>query len=106
MAVEIPFDSTPSRSFVTQLGRSKYRFETRFNDRSGVWTMDLTDATTSVPMVRSVPLVLGCDLLEPYPFGIGSIIVIDTANQGREAGAADLGDRVRVYWLSPDEAAL
>lgn len=103
MIAEIPFDSTPNRGFVSQLGDRKFLFETRFNDRSGVWTLDLSDNTTKEVLLQSVPLVLGCDLLEPYNFGIGALLVQDTSNRGKDAGAEDLGERVKVYWLSPDE---
>lgn len=51
----------------------------------------------------ALQLVLGQDLFEPYNFGIGALVVIDTSNRGREATANDLGDRVKVYWFSTDE---
>ena len=103
MILEIPLNSTPNRSLVTQLGDQKFLFETRYNDRSGVWTLDMSNNTTKEVLLQSVPLVLGCNLLEPYNFGIGALVVKDTSNRGREATADDLGDRVKVYWLSADE---
>jgi len=103
MILELPFSADPAQTFVTQLGDTKYRFDARFNDRSGVWTFDLTEDATQATLLQSVPLVLGCDLLAPYNFGIGSLLVMDTTNQGRDATADDLGQRVKVYWLGPDE---
>lgn len=105
MILELPFDSTPSRSFVSQLGDRKFRFDTRFNDRSGVWTMDLSDDTTKAVLLQGVPLLIGQNLLEPYNLGIGGLVVIDTSNRGREATVDDLGDRVKVFWVSKDEVS-
>lgn len=103
MILEIPFSNDPSQSFVTQLDDKKYIFDARFNDRSGVWTMDITDDSSKLPLIQSVPLLLGAELLEPYNLGIGRMIVIDTSNRGVDAGFNDLGDRVKVYWVSNDE---
>lgn len=103
MIAELPFSSVPSRRFTTQLGDAEYTFETRFNDRSGVWTFDLYDGASQQLMVASVPMVLGQDLLEPYNFGIGSILCVDANGTGIDAGPDDLGDRVKVYWFSADE---
>ncbi len=103
MIAELPFSSDPAQKFTSQLGDAKYTIEAKYNDRSGVWTFDLYDGTSQQLMVASVPMVLGQDLLEPYNFGIGRIICIDTSKQGVEAGPNDLGVRVKVYWFSEDE---
>lgn len=103
MILEIPFSNDPAQVFTTQLGEAKYTFEAKFNDRSGVWTLDMYDAATQQPIIASAPLVLGQDLLEPYNFGVGSIFCVDTTGQGLDAGPDDLGERVKVYWFSPDE---
>lgn len=103
MILELPFSNDPAQTFVTQLGDKKYGFDVKFNDRSGVWTLDLSDDATKLPLLQSVPLVLGCDLLEPYNFGIGRVMALDTTGRGKDSTTADLGDRVRVYWFSADE---
>ena len=59
--------------------------------------------TAFVGLTASLPLVIGQDLQEPYNFGIGRIFCFDTSNQGIDAGPDDLGERVKVYWFSPDE---
>jgi hypothetical protein len=100
---ELPFSSDPAQTFTTQLGDKKFGFDVRFNDRSGVWTFDLSDDTTKAVLLQSVPLVLGADLLEPYNLGIGRMVVIDTERRGRDAGPSDLGDRVKVYLVGADE---
>lgn len=103
MILELPFSSDPAQVFSTQLGDTKYTIEAKYNDRSGVWTIDLYDGPTRELIVASLPLVIGQDLLEPYNFGIGRILCVDGAGQGRDAGHDDLGERVKVYWFSPGE---
>jgi hypothetical protein len=105
MILELPLSNDPAQTFTTQLGPKKYVIEVKYNDRSGVWTMDLADEVTTLPLLESIPLVLGTDLLGAYNFGIGSIIVVDTSNRSQDVGATDLGTRVRVYWISPEEVA-
>ena len=103
MILELPLSSGPAQIFTTQLGETKYSFDVKYNDRSGVWTLDLYEAATQALLAASLPLVIGQDLLEPYNFGIGSLLCVDTTGQGLDAGPDDLGDRVRVYWFSADE---
>lgn len=102
MILELPLSSDAAQIFTTQLGEAKYSFDVRYNDRSGVWTLDLYDAS-AVLIAASLPMVIGQDLLEPYNLGIGSLLCVDTTGQGLDAGPDDLGDRVKVYWFSPDE---
>ena len=101
--LEIPVSNDPAQVFTTQLGETKYVFDVKYNDRSGVWTLDLYDATTQALVVASLAMVIGHDLLEPYNFGIGRLFCFDMTNQGLDAGPDDLGDRVKLYWFSPDE---
>lgn len=103
MILELPFTSDSAQTFVTQLGDNKYQVDVKFNDRSGVWTFDLSDDATKSVLLQSIPLVLGQDLLEPYNLGIGRMMAFDTTNAGKDATADDLGDRIKVYWISGDE---
>lgn len=106
MIVELPFSSDPAQSMVTLLGDVKYRLEVKYNDRSGVWALSIYDATTGDEILSSLPLVLGQDLLEPYNFDMGRILVVDHSGQSVDAGPEDLGDRIKVYWFSSDEVTL
>lgn len=103
MILELPLSSDPAQVFSTQLGDVKYTIEAKYNDRSGIWTLDLYDGPTRNLIVASLPLVIGQDILEPYNFGIGSTLCVDGTGQGRDAGTDDLGERVKVYWISADE---
>lgn len=103
MILELPVTSDAAQTFVTQLGDVKYQFDVIYNDRSSVWTMTITEFVSQAVIISGLPLVLGQPLLEPYNFGIGELIVVDTSESSRDAGADDMGTRVKVYWLSPDE---
>lgn len=103
MIVEIPVSSEGAQTFVTQLGEVKYRFDVKYNDRSKVWTLDLSEDVSGLVLFQGVPLVLGQDIFEPYNFEIGRMMVVDMSSRGIDAGPDDLGDRVLLIWFSPDE---
>lgn len=104
MIAELPLSADPAQSFTCQLGGVKYFFDVRYNSRNGVWTFDLSDDATRTPILSGVAIVLGVDLLEPYNLGIGRLLAVDGEGRGRDAGADDLGSRVTLNWISPDEA--
>lgn len=103
MIIELPITSDAAQTFVTQLDDVKYQFDVIYNDRSGVWTMTITEYVAQTVIVNGLPIVLGQPLLEPYNFGIGELLVVDTSGSSRDAGADDMGTRVKVYWASADE---
>jgi hypothetical protein len=104
MPVLLPLTSTKEQ-FTVQLGVWSLTLLVYFNDRSQLWMFDLTDARANVTLLCGAPFVLGQDLLEPYIFGIGSLVAIDTTQQHDEAGPDDLGDRVIVAYYTPEEIA-
>ncbi len=104
--VKLPLTSDPHRTFTTVVNNARYQVTTRWNDRAGVWTMDIDDPTTGLGLVAGMPLVLGADLLRSFAPQLGSVIVVDTsadAGFGTDAGVDDLGTRVQVLWFSPGE---
>ena len=103
MIAEIPLSSDESEDFISQLGDLKYRFQVKYNDRSGVWTLDLSEDSTGHFLFTSVPLLVGEDLLAPYNYAIGSLTVIDNSSQSKDATSEDLGTRVILYYVSADE---
>src|SRR5262245_32984861 len=104
MPVMVPVTSEKTH-FKVQLGLWLLDFTVYFNERSQLWMFDLRDASNDTPLLYGAPFVLGQDLLEPYVFGIGSVICYDTTEQHQDAGADDLGNRVIVPYFTPDEAA-
>lgn len=110
----LPFNSEPWRAFSTTLNGVEYRFECNFNERNGVWSFDLYDGRSLELLAAGVPIMIGVDLLAPYALGIGSLFAVDMAAymaaeesgvlpQSTDAGADDLGERVKVFYLAPGE---
>ena len=89
------------------LGGKNYVLTVRYNDRSGVWTLDIAieQLNQPLPLIYGLPLVLGWQLLEPYNFAMGGLVMVDTRNQGTDAGAENLEERYALVWFSEEELA-
>lgn len=112
--VTIPFTSDTWRRFSTVLNGVEYTFAQRFNEVNQRWFFDLGLAATGATLVAGIPILIGCDLLEPYALGIGSMLAVDTQAAAAagpdgflpaavDAGAEDLGNRVVVVYIAPGE---
>ena len=112
-----PFTSDPNQQFTVSLYGSDgvasdyivdARFNERMNDGAGGWTWDLTDGAGTV-LLTSVPMVLSFNMFGPYGLGLGALFAIDSSGQNVEPGpnpTNDLGDRVQVFWLDSNDAAV
>jgi hypothetical protein len=101
----IPLTSDPSQTLTVNLGGTSVDLAIRYNDQSGVWNFDLTLDGVGTVLLTNVPMLIGQDLLGPYALGLGGLIVTDTSGQYLDAGPDDLGTRVTLQWLSPNEIA-
>lgn len=101
--LELPVSIDPAVQFVTQLGDQKIGFDLKWNDRSERFELDLYYDTTQEYFLRGLNLVLGCDLLEPYNFGLGHLVLVDTSNRHTEANLENFGTVVKLMWVSEDE---
>jgi hypothetical protein len=84
-----------------------YTFEVRFNERDGAHRISV-GTESGAPIVQGVRVVLEWPLLRRYRdvrLFPGDLIAIDTASEGREPGFGELGDRVLLLYLAPDEIA-
>lgn len=63
---EIPFNAQQESFNVTLAGVS-YQMRILFNNYGNVWELDIYDSSSN-PLVTSIPLVTGVDLLSPYPY--------------------------------------
>jgi hypothetical protein len=114
----IPFTADPAQKFSCTLNGVSYDFYAWYNDRVGVWYFNLTETASQAVLVRGVPVLCGCDMLQPYGLGIGGMYAIDTtatktpsavdgaadAVSITDAGVDELGSRVMVVFLRPGEA--
>lgn len=98
---EIPLTAEP-QSFSITLGGVEYRLTVlwRNADEAG-WTVDIADSNGN-PLVSGIPLVTGCDLLEPYPdLGFGGVLWVQTTADPDAVPTYDnLGTGSHLYWVA------
>ncbi len=72
----------------------------RWNVVSSAYCMSLYDIDNDKYLVAGIPLVLGCDILEPYgQLKLGSLILVDMNNTGIDQSINDLKTRVKTIML-------
>jgi hypothetical protein len=100
--------ATPHYSFQCELDGVTYTFEVIWNDRDGFWYMQVGDSTEN-PLVGAIKLVLGKSLLQRFPGNAalppGFLTCVDTSGQQADAGLADLGSRVQVWYYTQADLA-
>lgn len=60
------------------------------------WNLSLSRGDET--LVEGLLLKCGCDMLEPYQFGLGALVLV-----GNEPTKDNLGVENTLYWLSEDE---
>ena len=122
MSVVVPFSSDDrAYTFNCTLNGISYTFDVQYNERDGIWYFDLYLATSDTPLASSIPILLGGNILSAYAYlGIGGLFAVDmgaASSKGSpsdttenvlvsaDAGPDDLGTRVIVVYLTPDEVA-
>lgn len=91
--------------FGTTLAGTDYLIDIRWNARDAAWYMDLF-TTDEVAIRRGIKIVLGRFIGNRAGnplFPPGVFIARDSSGLGDEAGLADLGDRVQLYFLTEDD---
>lgn len=63
---QVPLLPQPQKFSIVLLGIT-YNMRTRWSNLSNAWMLDISDADL-VPIVGSIPLVVGADLLEEYEY--------------------------------------
>lgn len=97
--------SLPLYRFNTTLGDRQFGFRLRWNGRDEAWYMDVEREDGTV-LRRAIRVVLGVLLggrsVDP-DFPPGGFRAVDLKGTGVDAGLDDLGDRVAIYYLTPEE---
>jgi len=96
-----PFDQ------VIALEGSKYLFRFRWAERASAWLLDVRD-DQDVELVAGVALRNMTDLLRPFnnpSLPPGQLSVVDVDGTGVDAGKADLGGRVQLFYADSDTVA-
>lgn len=103
--IEIPTRSDlKAYELQIELDGTVYTLGLRFNERLGLWMMDIADANEN-DLLNGIPLLTNVPLTDDYVAeGLppGRFICEDTTGQNRDAGVEDLGNTVRLLY---EEAA-
>ena len=106
--VEIP--TRPGRPFSESVSLQgvTYTLVFKWNTVANVWTIDFLDDTGVTPIIRGIPLVTGCDLLEQFaylPLAARLILTVMTIGPGLSPDNVpnflDLGIDGRLYATMP-----
>ena len=107
MAVVVPLDASSSAYSVRcQLAGEDFQFDVNWNERDSSWYFSLSDGEAT-PILSGVKIVPGHDFLrycpeiERKPRGV--LVALDTSTQETRPGRDELGDRVIVLFLEPED---
>ena len=76
----VPLRDGPQQLAVALSGVT-YQLRIRYNARVDLWVLDIDDADGN-SMVRGIPMVTGCDLLEQYHhLGFGGALIVQNAGK-------------------------
>lgn len=103
-AYRIPLSPEP-QSLTVSLGGVEYRLTVRWVEAfEGGWLLDIALADGS-ELVAGIPLVTGCDLLEPYDYlGMGGGLVAWADGSDLPPSIDNLGQGVELYFLTTEAA--
>lgn len=104
MAIEvfmIPLENIPQR-FAIELGGMPLIVESRWNGEMPAWELSLFDAATSAPLIASLPLVSGVDLLSQHAhLGLaGQLRVVTDGDQLLPPTLGNLGIEAHLYYIT------
>jgi hypothetical protein len=101
-AYTIPLSPEPQSFGITLAGR-EYRLTVRwFAAPEAGWTLDIEEPDKAAPIIMGLPLVTGCDLLEPFAYmEFGGELWIDSE---MPATFDNLGAGVDLAFLVEDDA--
>jgi hypothetical protein len=85
-----------------------YLLELRWNTREEAWYLDVrledgTDVVTGIKVVVGFPLAARSAHAKLPP---GALFASDTSGKNQDPGIADLGNRVRLYYIPAAELAV
>lgn len=105
----VPLTSSPNQTFTSTIPidgkKIKLYFFLRYNTEQKCWEMDLCDSNKS-PLVNSLPLICGLNLLEQYGYlNIGSayILKLDSNIESDRPNENNLGKDFILIWGDTDE---
>lgn len=97
---KLPLNNSPQR-FAIELSGIQLIMETKWNGESPAWEINIFDGLTQEPLITSMPLVSGADLLEQFEHkGIpGRLIVLTEGDELAPPTLDNLGVESELYYL-------
>jgi hypothetical protein len=104
----IPLTSDVCQTKTCTLDGAEYDLTVKWGEVRGAWTMDLSAHDDGTMMASGATLQLGCDILEGFGLGIGSLILLDTTGTDEPPtdDDGDLGTRCKLFYFAPDEVVV
>ncbi|WP_317817767.1 phage baseplate plug family protein [Clostridium tetani] len=100
----VPLTPSPNQTFTSTIPidgkKVKFFFFLRYNTEQKCWEMDLKDEDNN-PLIYSIPLVCGLNLLEQYSYlNIGSAYILkaDSNVPGDRPNEHNLGKQFILFW--------
>lgn len=100
-AYEIPFSSPPETFSITIAG-IEYQLTATWCDPAQCWTLAIADSSGN-PILSSIPIVTGADLLEQYDYlNLGFQLIVQTDSDPNAVPTfTNLGTTGHVYAVLP-----
>lgn len=109
MSLYLPTRTDLARySFDVDLDGSTFTFDFEWNDRDSGWYFSIIDANAN-KLLSGRRVVLGYPLISIYRdirLPIGTLVAIDTSSKDEEPDFADLGNRVKLLYITKAELGL
>ncbi len=89
------------------LDGSPYRLAFSWNTRGEYWSLTVSDSSGNV-LVDGLKLIINFELISEYAaagFPLGALMAIDTTGTLTRIGRNDLGEKVKLYYLTGEELA-
>ncbi len=107
--LELPVRSDlPAFEFTIDLEERLYTLSFRFNERKQLWSMDIKDSE-GADILMGIVLLTDVNITDQYAnisseMPPGRFFVVDQTGERKNAGINDLGNDVKVFYLTSDEA--
>lgn len=109
MAFELPTRTDLARyAFDVELDESTFTLSFEWNDRDAGWYMSIL-TSEGVPLLSGRRIVVGYPLISIHRdprLPAGTLVAIDTSSKGEDPGLADLGDRVKLLYVTRAELGI
>lgn len=94
--------NVPSQSFSIVLDSVSYNMLAKWNSRSEFWTLDIFDDNQNV-IISDIALKAGMNLLAPFNFNIGALVVVSASEAAMEMTLSNVGTEVVLLYLTNNE---